>query len=164
MARNWGGSGIENFLLSGESLVLRYGNSFLTTRRYAKYRTISSSFEFENLEDIGVEPDRGWPLRMLLASFAMAIVILDYLSLPTEPVTANQIIQIVLGIVVLGQSYYICRIFCTGAFRVVSGHSRRRYVIRTLRTAAGKSFVEQLMKASDAMKPMGGLTGAGLFP
>lgn len=155
MARNWGGDGIEKFLLPHESVALRFGNNFLTTRRFGKYHTISSTFEFADLGSILVAPAKQWFWKVFILSFAILLVSLFYMAIRACPVNFGLVVApILVGIFTIANAYYFYRLFCLGVFQVRSRASGGPWKIRTMRSSAGLAFVDELLKASKAARAM----------
>lgn len=145
VARNWGGSGIEEFLLPGETIRARFSNYFLTDRRIGKYRTLSSTFEFVNVTEISLKKSSGaWRRTMLTICIviAAALNLLAYFMLHLSP------FRILVEVIVIFGTYayvYVVLVKFANEFIVIeSSDGDIKWTIRSYGQKKGYTFLSEL--------------------
>lgn len=155
MARNWGGEGIEKQFSPGESLVLRFGNFYLTNRRLGHYRTMNSTFEFIPLGEFEISEGHGTFVRAVfisLAVFFSAMALAGLFTIQTDP--GFTIVGLV-GTFQIFYGYNVLKRFYKDTYVVRSRKLGTKWLIRTTSTERGLTFALEVAKANNGFKRLG---------
>ena len=150
MARNWGGDGIEKFLLPGETVQLRFANYYLTNRRLGHYRALSSTFEFVPLGEFDIREGHGklveWTLAIIMIFFLSSAVV-AFFWFNTGP---QVFLLVFAGVFQFFFGYTVLIRFYKDSYIVRQRNGGRKLIIRSFNTEQGLSFALEVVKANNA--------------
>lgn len=155
MARHWGGDGISEFLAQDESLVMRFGNYFLTNKRLGHYRTLSSTFEFVPLGEFDVRKGHGKMIEGVLLTIMMIFLISAILTFLLYKNSQQTLLLIFTGAFQFYFGYTVLNRFYKDAYIVIQRNKRRKLIIRSFKLEQGLSFALEVVKANNERKSMG---------
>lgn len=149
MVRNWGGEGVERNFLPDESLVMRFGNFYLTSQRLVHYNAISSTFEFVHLGKFHISLGKGKVAQVLLVAFLVyfaATAVAGIFTIHTDP---GLTIMGLSGIFMAFYGFVVFRRFYKDTYIIKPDGNGKKWVIRTASSEKGLSFALEVVKANN---------------
>lgn len=148
MARHWGGDGIEEFLGPGESVMMRWGNFFLTQSRLGIYLTLKSKFLLTELSDLSIRKNKRTKLRASFAGFGIILAIIFTIGELVQPAGLVQsVVTLFLGAFTIVLGYGMLSSLDLDSYIVSSARYGKSWKIRTSGLENGLIFVDNLVNA-----------------